>query len=713
MLFSSRYKFPSTGRVAGGLFLALWLAFASITPPARAQDAGSTPSAEDRLLEVDTELGAEEWQQRAEEKIRELPIEPEDYSVVAAKHPQKLSQSPAAISVLDEDDIRTYTVSTLEELLRLVPGVDTVWYSPGYRAVGMRGFFPVGAVNVLVLVDGREVNSNFMGGVLWNLLPISLDDIKKIEVIRGPGSALYGANAFSGVINIITKDPNEEKLASVISEVGGYGTELGTLFFQAKGAFIRPRFRLKIAADYDEAKSLSHPDELASRFTRGFLKSTYDLSGNARVNLDAGVLQGRSRYYAAVGEIPTRDLLEANVHLYGNWDKLNFRFAFDRFKVKLGIDTPLAPASFIRGLFEGNYPIVAKANNVDAGAEYSVYLGQKNRLTFGTGYILNTFESRSLIRTHNQENRLGAYLQDEWSILPSLNLVAGIRFDYNSQTEEDYSPRLALVYSPLPNQTFRASFARAFRKPTFLEYGMGLKAFQDMGPVLNPEVGRVLYTPDLGNEHVNSFELGYNALLFRRLTLGAALFYNQYRDIVTFRNLAFENYHQYTDSVGGEFSLELIINPRLRGFLNQAVLHGFDRSPGGEFKDQIRRFSPYKTNLGINYRPLPGLSLSLVGNLIGPKRESILDPDQTMLANDTLLVELPAQFLLGFRASYSFLRDHAEVGLKVFNLLDDHSRQYPGGDWNYDLNGDGPTEATNFAGEPLQRILTGFVRLSW
>ncbi|MDD5223322.1 MAG: TonB-dependent receptor [bacterium] len=693
--------------------LVSWLAFTLASPPARAQEAGTAPSAEDRLLEVDTELGAEEWQQRAEEKIRELPVEPEDYSVVGAKHPQKLSQSPAAISVLDEDDIHTYTVSTLEELLRLVPGVDTVWYSPGYRAVGMRGFFPVGAVNVLVLVDGREVNSNFMGGVLWNLLPISLDDIKRIEVIRGPGSALYGANAFSGVINIITKDPNEEKRAEAISEVGGYGSELGTLFFKAKGAFIRPRFRLKVSADYNEAKSLGNPGELASRFTRGYLKSTYDLSGNARVNLDASVLQGRSRYYAAVGETPAQDILEANVHLYGNWDRLNFRFAFDRFNLKLGIDTPLVPAEMIRSLFGGDYPIEGKANNIDAGAEYSVYLGQDNRLTFGSGYLLNTFESPSLIRTHNQENRLGAYFQDEWALLPSLNLVAGLRFDYNSQTEEDYSPRLALVYSPLLNHTLRASFARAFRKPTFLEYGMGLKAFQDLGPVLNPDIGRVLYNPDLGNEHVNSFELGYNTLLFRRLTLGAALYYNQYRDIIVFRNLVFENRHQYIDSVGGELSLELIINPKLRGFLNQAVLRGFDRSPGGEFKDQIRRFSPYKTNLGINYRPLPGISLSLIGNLIGPKRESILDPDQAMLANDTLLIKLPAQFLLGFRASYSFLRDHAEVGLKVFNLLDDNGRQYPGGDWNYDLNGDGQNEETNFAGEPLQRILTGFVRLSW
>jgi iron complex outermembrane receptor protein len=698
-------KFLPRGPGAVWLLLALWLAFGPSAPPARAQDAGSTPSAEDRLLEVDTELGAEEWRQRAEEKIRELPVEPEDYSVVGAKHPQKLSRSPAAISVLDEDDIRTYTVSTLEELLRLVPGVDTVWYSPGYRAVGMRGFFPVGAVNVLVLVDGREVNSNFMGGVLWNLLPVSLDDIKRIEVIRGPGSALYGANAFSGVINIITKDPNEEKRAEAITEVGSYGTELGTLFFKAKGAFARPRFRLKVAANYDEAQSLSHPDELASRLTRGYLKSTYDLSGNARVNLDVGVTQGRSRYYAAIGEIPTQDMLEANIHLHGNWDKLNFRFAFDRYNLKLGIDTPLAPASFIRGLFEGNYPIVGKANNIDAGAEYSVYLGQQNRLTFGTGYLLNTFESPSLVRNRNQENRLGAYFQDEWSILPSLNLVAGLRLDYNSQTEEDYSPRLALVYSPLPNQTVRASFARAFRKPTFLEYGMEMTAFKSAGLALT--------NPVLGNEHVNSFELGYNALFFRRLTLGAALYYNQYRDIVTFRNLAFENYHQYTDSVGGELSLELIINSQLRGFLNQAVLHGFDRSPGGEFKDQIRRFSPYKTNLGINYRPLPGLSLSLIGNLIGPKRESILDPDQPPLARQYITDQVPAQFLLGFRASYSFLRDHAEVGLKVFNLLDDHGRQYPGGGWSYDLNGDGQNEETNFAGEPLQRILTGFVRLSW
>ncbi|MDD5223324.1 MAG: TonB-dependent receptor [bacterium] len=666
--------------------------------PLRAEEAGTAPSGEDRLLNLETEVNTEEWRNQVQEKLEQAPLEPEAFSVTGARHPEKVSHAPAAVTVLDEEDLKLYSVGSLEEIFRLVPGLEVVVNSPSYKMVGIRGFFPAGVNNVLVLVDGREVNTNFIGEVYWDFIPVSLDDIKKIEIIRGPVSALYGANAFAGVINIITKEPRDEKRAEAITEVGGYNTDLGTLFFKAKGAYQGRSWGFKLSADRQQSWSSSVPGEPAAEVNRVSLKTGSDLPHNSRVDVDASFAFGDSRSYAVIGEAPVTDILLSTIYLHGNWDKLNFKLGYYRFNFDMGLDIPYLPPWMIRGLFGESYPIPASTNNLEGGLDYSVYLGVKNRLTFGAGYLLNTFQSSALAKEYNQEQRIGAYVQDEWNFLPPLSLFTAFRYDYNSKTSDDYSPRVSLVYTPHPRHTLRASFARAFRKPSFWEYGMNLKTMN-------------LSSSNLSNEHINSFELGYNSRLSRHLSLTAALFYNQYRDIVGFdEDQIFTKLETHSDSIGGELALDLVLRKNLKGFANASYVEPIDRS-GGRPEVHLDLHPKYKSNFGVSWQPLPALSLSLTGSLIGPKTDRILDSSGA--TQEMVPQKLPAQFLLGTRLAYSFFSDHAEVGVKIYNLLGNEGRQYPGADWNYDIDGDGQAEATNFAGEKQVRTITGFVRISW
>lgn len=131
----------------------------------------------------------------------------EDVVYGAAKHEQKISEAPSAVTVLTEEDIRAIGAESIPELLRYVPGMDVEIINPSFYTVGARGFTTEANNLLLVLIDGMEVNIELFGEPFWLALPITIQDIKRIEVIRGPGSALYGANAFAGVVNIITKDP--------------------------------------------------------------------------------------------------------------------------------------------------------------------------------------------------------------------------------------------------------------------------------------------------------------------------------------------------------------------------------------------------------------------------------------------------------------------------------------------------------------------------
>ena len=699
----------SIARIGFFVFLGIILLTSSPFPTGASEENEPLPG-EDVLLDIESEIETEEFQENVKKQFEEMFLEPEEYSVAGAKHPQKIREAPASITVLTQEDIQAYSVLTLEELFRIVPGMDVIYISPAHKQVGIRGFFPIAAHTVLVLVDGREVNVNFMGGVFWNLLPIGIDDVERIEVIRGPGSALYGANAYSGVINIITKNPEDERRADAFSEAVFYNTDLGAYSVKAKGSYVWRHLGVKASVDYGEQYSLSHPDELAAKLVRAYVRTGYDVSGTSRINIDAGFITDDFRYYAYMGELPVHDANLAHVHVFGNWEKLKYKLNWYRYDFKLAFDSPLFSRDMILTIFaDYPYPMETKTHNLEAGLEYSLYLGPTDRLTVGTGYILNTFSSLDLAEENNQENRIGIYLQNEWRPLTNLNVVLGIRGDYNSQTEADLSPRASVVYSLHRDHTLRGSFARAFRKPSFFEYGMDLAPFHD---ILGE---RIISNPDLGNEHTNSFEIGYNARLLRRLQLSTVLYYYQYRDVMVFaKELVYRIQEDYADCFGGEFHLDFIIDRFLKGFVNYALLEPIDRSDGDpHILHLIDRYSEHKINAGLSWRPLPGLSAGLLLNYLSSRKDSVIDQTTSFPTHEDLEQKLNAQILVGLRLSYTLLDDRAELGIKAWNLLNEDSRQFPGDDWVFDLDGDGEPEQTNYAGESLKRIITGFFRLSW
>ena len=139
-----------------------------------------------------------------EELEMELFFSPAETVTSAARHAQPLEHSPSAITVLTREDIRTSGARTIPELLRLVPGMDINVVTPFWYSVGIRGGTIQSGDNVVLMVDGRDMTAEFLGVPLWSALPVSLDEVERIEVIRGPGSSLYGANAYAGVVHVIT-----------------------------------------------------------------------------------------------------------------------------------------------------------------------------------------------------------------------------------------------------------------------------------------------------------------------------------------------------------------------------------------------------------------------------------------------------------------------------------------------------------------------------
>lgn len=164
------------------------------------------------------------------EPSRELLLFQEIPTVfTVSKKEQAISESPSAVSIITEEDIRAYGAANIPDLLRNVPGVDVMAISATDYNVNVRGFNKDASHKLLVLIDGRSVNLDFMGIVLWESLPVTMEEIKRIEIVKGPGSAIWGGNAYSGIINIVTKRPLEALGTTASLSSGEKNTQIGSV----------------------------------------------------------------------------------------------------------------------------------------------------------------------------------------------------------------------------------------------------------------------------------------------------------------------------------------------------------------------------------------------------------------------------------------------------------------------------------------------------
>lgn len=470
----------------------------------------------------------------------------EDLPVVlsASRLSQPSNEAPAAVTIIDQDMIRASGFRDVPDLLRLVPGFSVAYTRDNSWAVGYHGLADAFSRRFQVLVDGRSIYSAAFGAVQWQELPLSVDDIERIEVVRGPNAATFGSNAFLAVINIVTKEAvqvpgsyasvqyGEQGMAGLTARYGGQAGDLNyRLTFSAQG---RDRF------ETDSVYKVSMNPLTLFEETR-----TYVLNGRAdyRVSVSDDV---SAQFGLAIGDWQAGrlgDPPEPEHELEPRQQDVRNAYLQFRFRRVLNVDNEWslqfyhsrhdidAPSHLdIFGLTVlGDQDALQTRTSLEFQA--NTLLAPNLRMAWGAEVRHEAVESPLYFDTPaSQDGMLGRVNANlEWRVHPNWLLQGGAMLEHHYYSGFDVSPRIALNYSLTPDHTLRVSASQAYRTPTFLEQDGYLVYRSTSGLPVD-----VIFVPsDLDPERMRSHEIGYVGQ-FRRLKLrvDAKFFYDKVYDYI-------------------------------------------------------------------------------------------------------------------------------------------------------------------------------------
>lgn len=441
-----------------------------------------------------------------------------------SKKEQKLGDAAAAIAVLSNDDLRRSGVTSIAESLRLVPGMNVNGYNSSQWAVSARGFNGLYANKLLVLVDGRAVYTPLFAGVYWDLQQSMLADVDRIEVIRGPGATVWGANAVNGVINVVSRSARETQGGfayagggDVHQFMGGgrYGDQIGTnTFWRVFGSY-------QLNADYPLANGASADDGWSS-WHGGFRLDHY---------------ADEDTQLTWQGDVTAADLDDHasdayNVNMLGRWrQSLSDRSSYE------------LQAYFDRTYRNDMPRALSTIDTLDTTAQHTFGLGEANDVIWGLGYrYLNNYlrPTTPLVTVLDRNfdlSLVSAFIQDDWKIVPDkFTVTLGTKLEHNDFTGIEIQPNLRMAFKPTEHQTLWAAISRAVRTPSEVE-GMAIGAITYGAPFIGP--GGFSYVPMLvGNPNAKSeilwaYELGYRCQPTHRVNAEINAFFNDYDRIIT------------------------------------------------------------------------------------------------------------------------------------------------------------------------------------
>jgi len=618
----------------------------------------------------------------------ELEFLQEETVSIAIQHEQPISEAPSNVYVITDEDIRQSGAIDLPTVLRRIPGMEVIQMTGADFNVSVRGDNQLRANKLLVLVDGRSIYLDIQGEVLWKAIPVTLPEIKKIEVLKGPASALYGFNAFDGIINIITKSPDEIEGTTIQVGGGEFGTFLSTAIHAGK----HKKWGYRFSVGQDQTNQWDNRDGLAFRAYKFNGRVDYALTGDSNIKASGGFLDS-NRY-----DGPRVDTLRVSQEPsigYANigYERPNFfiRAWWTRYTQPsmLPVDPILIPPGF--SIFNSaGLPINnIEANTTNIDGQHTINFENNNRLTYGFNYRHNQASSEFLLG-NEREDRFGLYIQDEWRATPFITAVAGFRYDMDTFINPTFSPRFSLVFKPLSDHTIRAGFAVAYRSPTIFEEKTQSSS----------TLGTLAGSSFLGPEKIVSYEIGYQGwylkhrvrarwdIFFNHITnlIGTSLIPGSFPDSSFFNNAGNTLGCQCADIYGGETGLEFLVFPWLSGFTNfsyQEIKQSYPAS------SRVQRGGPrFKVNGGLRAESENGFNGEIALHYIGPARYAI-DPGFGFFAtmpggSPAPSTRVGSYVLVNLRGGYRFWnvggRDKAELAISVFNALNDKHKEHPLGE---------------------------------
>ncbi|MDR4481192.1 MAG: TonB-dependent receptor [Nitrospira sp.] len=607
----------------------------------------------------------------------ELELLKEETVSIATRHEQPISQAPSNVYVITDEDIRHSGAADIPTILRRVPGLDIMQVTGADFNVSARGDNQLFANKVLVMIDGRSIYIDGQGLVFWKSLPITLPEIKRIEVLKGPASVVYGFNAFDGVINIITKSAQEMR-GTTLQFGGG---ELGTISSAAVQAGVAGKLDYRLSIGHDQNQQWRNHDALAFRSSKFNVQTQYNISGDATLRVAGGLID-TNRFDGPVSnvQIPRSQFNQAYTDVHYQYRNLSVRGWWQGNDIPVDSATHPLLAQFVRQTnAAGGSNVSFTTNTYNVEAQHSLDFGPSNRLSYGVNYRYNTVDG-SAVSELGREDRLGFHLQDEWKLLPPLTLVAGIRYDLHTRIAGTWSPRVALVYSLTPDHTFRLSGSVAYRPPTLFESNLDLRILPTVPPLFAPIP--LFGSQKLNPEQIISYEVGYQGWwLKHRLRTRLDLFFNHLSDLINFQTIGAARTlvnGGEADIVGTEAGLEFLATRWLSGFANVSY-----QSIGQTFTGVSRRGGPkWKANIGLRGDWDNGFNTEIAVNYVASATYPLIE-FFTALAPVLPAPTSPtvdSYTLLNLRGGYRFWHDKAEVAVAVFNALDDRHKEHPLGD---------------------------------
>ena len=614
----------------------------------------------------------------------------EDVVVSASRLATSPSDAPAATTIISAEEIRLSGATNLPDVLRRVPGMSILTMGAANANLAVRGFNQRISNKLLVLIDGRSAYFDFLGGTFFRTMSIDLADIERIEIIRGPGSTLYGANAFGGVINIITKAPGANP-GGQVRIVGGMGETLqGNVRFSDRKGIVgwrgslgyeqTDRFALEYGADRQDVRLTTQDASLGLRAMRVNGGVNIVPAPNVRIGFSGG-LSYLFNNFVAVGVV--RDFwmeglvtdLRADLQFGG----LSVRAFWNVFDAKA--DLSWAP---VGGIDLSNTPT---SHTVDVEAVYSdsVMLGVQHDLSVGAGYRLKTIDWEWLSGPQ-LEQHLNGFVEDRITFLPQIVTVLGFRFDQHPLVGFTPSPRGTVLIKPTERQSLRVSAGTAFRTPTFVESYLDLVIPSGVKGVALNSLGNT----DLRPENIFSVELGYTFEDSDFLNFSINGYYERVTNLISLGSVrpssnpqrvddhfiagtsVWENSDDLYHGLGGEAEIHAfpVDGLDIRGSysFNYTIDQG-KKDAGLTGPDVIdTRHPQHMGSFGASYRSFFGLDANVDLHVVS----AVNIPERTFDAFGNVVIgdcEAAAYAMLNARVGYRFPKDKLELGVTATNLL--------------------------------------------
>jgi iron complex outermembrane recepter protein len=447
-----------------------------------------------------------------------------------SKREQKLSQTASAIFVITAADILRSGATNIPDLLRIVPGLDVAQIEGNSWAISARGFNGRFSNELLVLVDGRTVYTPTFGGVFWDVLDLPLEYIERIEVIRGPGGTVWGANAVNGVVNIITKKAVETQGGLLVGGAGNLDQGFGTTQY---GGGLGKKTNYRIFAKYFNQGSLIAPEGGSGNDGWHLLRGGFRMDSRISAK-DTLMVEGD--IYAGNESIPTSflpsltspglkdiDLLvplsggflhSAWNHVYSARSDTTFNLSFDRYK--------------------RNDILAEQRKTLELEFKHHFAWGARQDLVWGATYRNTDSDSQgtlliSLNPSDVNMQLFSFFIQDEIAVVPDkLYLTVGTKVDHSYYTKFNLFPSARAVWTLTARHMLWAAVSKAVRTPSQIDTNSRVNFGGFRGPGGTPTVAALVGNPRFGDEGLTAYEAGYRTTVLRNFSFDFAAYYSRY-----------------------------------------------------------------------------------------------------------------------------------------------------------------------------------------